>query len=118
MTRLKCSWLPAIWVVGIILVVFSPTLAAQLTNWDDVTNTTANPLFNPPTWRHLAYLWLRPYDKLYIPLTMTIYFIEVVLGGFSPALFHATNLGIHVLAALVVLRIVFLVLKHSAPQAP
>jgi Tfp pilus assembly protein PilF len=76
--------------------VFAPTVGFDFTNWDDTDYVVANPvllsgkllrLLNPAT--TTADAWT--------PLTIASYAIERSIGGLEPALYHATNVGLHAL---------------------
>src|SRR5688500_11496270 len=61
-------------VVGLLtLAVFFQVLGFSFTNFDDVTNITSNPHFNPVTSKGIAYFWTHGYYELYMPVTYTVW---------------------------------------------
>jgi tetratricopeptide (TPR) repeat protein len=84
------------------VLVFAPTVGFELTNWDDPVYLTESRLvrdlspsglariFDPRS--HVVYDWT--------PIVTLTHALEVrVGGGVRPALHHATNVGLHALAA-------------------
>jgi protein O-mannosyl-transferase len=107
--------------IGSLLVLVTAWVFADVSNmgfllWDDDLNVTGNPQLDPPSFSNVARFWTAPYLKLYIPLVYTIW---ALVAGFTPPgtdpatgapaldprYFHLLNLGLHLLAVLVVFRI-------------
>jgi tetratricopeptide (TPR) repeat protein len=91
--------------------------------WDDGDNILENPYFRPPTFANALRFWERPFEKLYIPLTYTVW---AGLAGmaqipadradeieFSPRPFHLANVVFHILGALVVFAILKRLVRHD-----
>jgi protein O-mannosyl-transferase len=77
--------------------------------WDDDDYVSENAALRTPA--GLAAIWLQPGAvPQYYPLTFTSFWIEYRLWGLDPAGYHAVNLVLHVLAALLLWR-VLLVLR-------
>jgi tetratricopeptide (TPR) repeat protein len=116
-------WLPKALLALTLLVVgcvYSEVLDFQfLPFWDDDTNIHRNPLYAPLSWESVLIFWKGPFQQLYIPVTYSVWAALVacsrVLAGtsisFGPinaALFHGTNLLIHLLST----AMVFLILRR------
>lgn len=88
--------------------VYAHTLGNAFLTWDDEELITGNPIV--ATFSHASIrAAFTSYDpELYIPLTFVSYQIEHALFGFRPAIFHFTNLLLHVIASF----LVFLFLKR------
>jgi tetratricopeptide (TPR) repeat protein len=97
------------------LATFVPICGHDFTNWDDNVNVTHNPLLNPPTATSLLYFWEHPYQKLYIPLTYTAWWLLARIARvdapdmhgiwLNPYIFHAANLLLHICVCLVVFQL-------------
>ncbi|HEX5244199.1 MAG TPA: tetratricopeptide repeat protein [Tepidisphaeraceae bacterium] len=99
----------------VVLAVFWPVCRNHFLTWDDYQNIAANQRFNPPTIQGIAYFFTHPYLSLYIPLTYFIWGIIALISTvpphdasglrLDPSLFHAVNLLLHIVSALVVFHI-------------
>lgn len=80
--------------------VFGASIGNDFVTWDDAGLITENrdvQSMTPETLRHV----FMSYDpELYIPLTFVSYQIDHRIGGDAPAVYHATNLVLHILNAL------------------
>ena len=102
-------------VVAVTIAALSPVVTAEFTRWDDPSTITDNPHLKPPTLAGLAHHWSHPHGELYVPMTYTAWWALARLSAFgaspdaphaaNPWLFHAVSLIVHVLAALLVLRL-------------
>ncbi len=109
-------------VAFVVLAVFWPICRNHFLTWDDYQNIAANPRFNPPTIQGIAYFFTHPYLHLYIPLTYFIWGIIALISTvpphdasglrLDPSLFHAVNLLLHILSALIVFQILNRVVKR------
>ncbi len=102
-----------------ILVLFTLTVFWRVQNhgfvWDDGPNVERNLYFKSAALPDIARFWTAPYEKLYIPVTYTVWgviahFAQLPNQGddevkLDPRLFHWANLIFHVLNALIVFRI-------------
>lgn len=94
------DWAPALAIVAAGLLAWWPAFSAGFV-WDDGSLVEENPLLRGPLWR----LWFTASAKDYWPLTWTSFWIEWRLWGGEPAGFHVTNVVLHLLAALLVWRV-------------
>lgn len=107
----------------IVLAVFWPVCRNHFLTWDDYQNIAANQRFNPPTIQGIAYFFTHPYLHLYIPLTYFVWGIIALISTvpphdpsglrLDPSLFHAMNLLLHVVSALIVFHILNRLTKRS-----
>jgi tetratricopeptide (TPR) repeat protein len=113
------GWGPYALVALASLVAMGPLLGAEFLSWDDYDTIARNPHFNPPSFEGLAYYWGHAHMHLYAPLTYTAWWalasLAHVFGGGPPmsaAWFHGANLLLHVLAGVVVFRLLELLVKN------
>lgn len=105
----------ALLIVVITVAVFLSVCTHEFVLWDDEVNVYENPYLNPVTPSKVLHFWQEPYENLYIPLTYSIWAgiaylvqqptIEKTGAQFNASPFHATNLILHILGALVVFAI-------------
>ncbi|MBN1670935.1 MAG: tetratricopeptide repeat protein [Kiritimatiellae bacterium] len=103
------------------LALFSPVLRNDYA-WDDNVNITKNPHLNPLTPASAAGFWRKGYEHLYVPLTYTLWALLAWLGRLGqtpdslprPGVFHAANLVLHALVAMVVFDLLRLILAAGA----
>jgi protein O-mannosyl-transferase len=71
--------------------------------WDDVTEITGNPLLRNGAglWR----IWFSPPGPDYLPLKSTLEWLQWHWWGDAPAGYHLTSLGLHLLSAVLVWRL-------------
>lgn len=109
--------------------------------WDDDVNIYENPHFEKAPLQHIGFFWTNwkeGYENLWIPLTYTVWAVlaesaalppgdfdtksgDVARATFDPALFHGTNLLLHLAAVLLVygiLRSLSLSATRGDPGAP
>ena len=78
--------------------------------WDDEVNVVGNRYLNPVTAANVIQFWREPYERLYIPMSYTIWAMIAPIaddgrGGLNPVPFHVANVVFHVLSTLVVFAI-------------
>lgn len=114
------SWLPGALLTVVLLfvsVVYAQVCTFQfLPFWDDDTNIHRNPLYAPLSWESVALFWKGPFQQLYIPVTYSVWAVLVALsrlvagttisfGPINGAIFHGTNLIVHLLSVAMVFQI-------------
>lgn len=100
---------------------YSWTMSYDFVLFDDNGHTYENRYLNPLTWHSFVHLWTHAYDRLYIPISYTIYGAFVALshigGGpgasdtgalLNPHWFHAANVALHALNVI----LVYLILRQ------
>ncbi|MCX5783262.1 MAG: hypothetical protein NTW04_02310, partial [Elusimicrobia bacterium] len=84
------------------LIIFSPCFSASFTNWDDGFYVIHNQ-------QVIAFSLKEIFSSftlcLYHPLTILSYAVEHFLFGLNPAIYHATNVLLHILNCLLVWRV-------------
>ena len=93
--------LGALALVGATLLAYLPALEAGFV-WDDDTHLIDNVILQE---NGLARIWLRGETTNFWPITWTSYWIEHQLWGLDPRGYHATNILLHALNALLVWRL-------------
>ena len=107
------SCLYALCLVVVCLLLFGWAVNFQFIELDDPTHVSRNPLMNPPSLANVGRFWTTIYFSMYIPVTYTIWSLAAKLawttqGGqphLEPAVFHAFNVGLHTLNALLVFTV-------------
>jgi len=99
---------PFVLVLAVALV-FGRSVGYGFVVWDDLSNVSANPSFDPPSLHSLGSFWAERHEHLYVPLSYTLWWgIALVsrslFGSLEPALFHGANVVLHALTVLLVYR--------------
>ncbi|MBN1128513.1 MAG: tetratricopeptide repeat protein [Chitinispirillaceae bacterium] len=89
-------------IVGLTLFAFSPSLLNGFTNWDDDRLVFANADIHGTSFRQTIRVFSSFYLNHYAPLTMLSFMAEYSLFGAHPLPYHATNLLLHILNAVLV----------------
>jgi protein O-mannosyl-transferase len=88
------------------------------TIWDDNFTVSRNPRLNPPSWEAMKFYCLHSEQRIYIPLTRAVWAALALIARtpadrdgitLDPLIFHTANLLLHLLAVLVVCRILFMI---------
>lgn len=120
--------------------VFGQVHDFDFVSWDDNELVYENPNLNPVSNNSLLQVWLRPYDKLYVPLTYSAYEALAVISkrsihsdrdgttsstintarseltpDFDPRPFHIANLFFHIINTLLVYAILRLIVPSNFP---
>lgn len=102
--------------------VFLPVCGYEFLNYDDKANVYQNGRLINLSLASLLQFWTEPFEKLYIPLTYTVWGLLAGLTSFfppanglafNPAVFHAANLLVHGLSVLVLFRLLRLMLQDD-----
>ncbi len=97
------AWLAALALLGLALLAYAPALRADWM-WDDDANVTAcAPVLAPDG---LSRIWLDPHAiQQYYPMVHTTFWLEHRLWGSNPAGYHAVNVVLHALDAMLLWRL-------------
>jgi Tfp pilus assembly protein PilF len=87
------------------LVAFFPVFSAGFVNYDDPEYVLNNPYIRQFSTENIRYIFAGKSTDLYVPLTIFSYTIEYSLFGESAKVFHATNLLLHIINAILLLPI-------------
>src|SRR5215217_3088012 len=102
----------------LVAVVFGRVATHEFVNLDDEKFIYANPNFLPPTFASLADLWRAPHAHLYVPVTMSAWWLVAQAGlvqtgsaagggyALNPWVFHIASLLVHAANVLLVRRTV------------
>ena len=89
--------------LALVFVVYIPVLRTGGFIWDDPQYITGNPLLR--TWPGLLAIWIHPTaSPQYYPIVHTTFWIEYHLVGLHPLLYHADNILLHAVAAILLWR--------------
>jgi len=91
----------------------APVCRNEFVEWDDSQTISANPNFNPPTFRGLANHWTSSHQALYVPITYTVWWLIAQIAQtqspegmlLNPWIFHTANLLIHLCSVTIVFQI-------------
>ncbi len=89
---------------GLTLLAFAPGFNGDFI-WDDDITITNNPMVKLPLGEGLAYIWFSTHPTDYYPLTWSSFWLEWRLWGANPAGYHAVNIILHALSAIIFWRI-------------
>lgn len=95
------------------LACYGPSLGNEFVTWDDSLLIVENPNVHAISTQTVRNIFLSYDPELYIPLTLLSYQIEHAIAGLNPSVFHFTNLILHILSALLVVWLLFLILKRG-----
>ena len=99
------------WTTGsialIVLIVFLPLFNNGFVEWDDWYYITHNKLITSFSLSHIWTWFTQPLRGLYQPLIQLTFALDYAVDGLNPAVFHATNLLIHITNAILVYYFVF-----------
>lgn len=98
-------------VVLFVILSFRPCFDAGFVNLDDDVLVTGNPQIKSLSAKSVAKMFLAPYNGLYHPLVTLSYAVERRIFGLDPAVYHTTNLLLHVFNTLLVFWMLFLLKK-------
>lgn len=89
--------------IGVIVATtFGSSIDHEFVTWDDTILITENPIVQTPNFNNVAKAFSSYDPELYIPLTFVSYQINSLVCGLSPSCFHATDLVLHTLNAVLV----------------
>jgi len=89
-------------IAALTLAAFWPALSAGFTNWDDQLYVTQNPFIRELSPRGISEIFSSFHRGLYKPLVFLSYAVEYRFFGLNPFIYHADNLALHILNALLV----------------
>lgn len=99
---------------AVCFLVYGTSLGNRFVAWDDNYVISFNPVVRGFTWDHLVKTFTTFVDpELYNPLTFISYQFDYTLGGLSPFIFHLDNLILHIISALLVSWLLYLLSKKS-----
>lgn len=102
------EWKSVLLIFIVSLIPFLPALSNGFVNWDDPNFITQNPIIRGFTFNNIAAMFTSFVDGNYIPLTFLSFAANYSLHGLHPAGYHATNILLHGVNAV----LVFLLLRR------
>jgi hypothetical protein len=101
---------------------FSRLIACDFTAWDDPETIAQNPRLHPPSIENVAHYWAAAGSDapmgIYVPLTYTFWSgLAAVAGETNPHVFHAANVLVHALTAVLVYVLLRRLLPRGSPIA-
>lgn len=84
------------------VLVYTPVFRAEFLSWDDRRFILDNPLLTQLNWANIKAYFTGFFMEGYYPLTLLSLALDYQIQGFNPLVFHAGNLILHLLNALLV----------------
>jgi tetratricopeptide (TPR) repeat protein len=94
-------------IIGVTFFAFSPSLKNGFTNWDDEGYVVENPDIKGCTLHNVAKIFSSTYISNYQPLTMLTYMAEYRFFQLDPAVYHWTNVLLHITNCLLVFALIY-----------
>jgi len=91
----------------LILLAFGHSLTQGFAPIDDIFLIVENLAIRGMTWENLTHVFTTYDPELYIPLVFVSFQLNWMIGGLNPIGFHFVNILLHVINALLVMRILF-----------
>ncbi|MBL7198477.1 MAG: tetratricopeptide repeat protein [Candidatus Omnitrophica bacterium] len=107
MNKLKLAVLICLLLI-VISFSFFPSLQNGFVSWDDNVLVTENTLIRDLSWKKGAKIFTSFHHGLYHPLVLLSYAVEYKFFKLNPAVYHTTNLILHLFNSLLVFWLVFL----------
>ena len=100
-------------IITLVLGVYCLAPSAGFIPIDDASLTYKNPLVTTITPQTITGVFSTYDPELYVPLTLISYQLDYAIGGENPAVFHSTNVLLHLMNSILVLLLVRLLTKRS-----
>ena len=107
----------ALLIGALTLAVFSPTLANDWVEWDDLINFGDNPHYRGLGWSHVTWMFTTALMGHWTPLTWLTLGLDHVLWDMNPVGYHLTNLLWHAANAALVFVLAQQLLRRVWPDA-
>lgn len=91
-------------IILITVLVYAHSLGNGFVLWDDGLLITENPWIKGIALANILHAFTSYDPELYVPLTTLTYQLNYALSGLQPWIYHATNLALHIVNALLVVR--------------
>ncbi|MCX6243536.1 MAG: tetratricopeptide repeat protein [Bacteroidetes bacterium] len=106
-TRLtEKSWFVLLLILALTFISFIPSLKnGFITTWDDAVYVISNPIIQHLNLHTIKAMFTTPVASSYVPVPLLSFAIEYKLFGLHPAVFHLTNLLLHLLCVALVYHI-------------
>ncbi|GAA5199444.1 hypothetical protein GCM10023322_75100 [Rugosimonospora acidiphila] len=91
--------------LALTVVLYAGVFSAGFLEFDDPDNVLDNYSIRAFTWSNLEHFWTTPLQYMYTPLVSLSYAVDYHLGGLHPAVYHLTNLALHLVNVVLVYRL-------------
>jgi tetratricopeptide (TPR) repeat protein len=109
---------PRWWLLGLIvlitLIAYSNSLKNGFVNWDDDLYVYTNQAIRNVDGPAIREFFTNTYVKMYAPVTMISYALDYKIGELDPAVYHRTNLLLHLLNVSLVFYLLYLLTGQPA----
>lgn len=96
----------------LVFVAFAPALRNDFLYWDDNIYTFQEPLVTDGAPTTLMKIFRSSHHGNYYPITLASFWIEYRIAGMTPAVYHLTNVLLHVINALLCFRLLRLIVGN------
>jgi len=114
-SRAVRDWIAPLIVAAVTFVAFLPVLRAEFVAWDDPANFLQNTHYRGLGWTELRWMWTTTLLGHYVPLSWMTLGLDYVLWGMNPAGYHATNLVLHCVNAVLLYHVARRLLHVADP---
>jgi protein O-mannosyl-transferase len=111
------EWLIPIGIALATCLFFGPVLQADFVSWDDDQNFLANPGYRGLGLDQLRWMWSTFHMGHYVPLTWMTHGLDYAFWGMSPRGYHAVNLALHALNAVLLYFLGQRLVRLAGPDA-
>ena len=101
-------------IILVTAIAYSNSLDNGFVNWDDDTHVYANQEIRNLDGTAIRTFFTSYYLKMYAPITMVSYTLDYKIGGLDPAVYHRTNLIIHLFNVALVFFFLYLLTGQKA----
>jgi protein O-mannosyl-transferase len=108
-------WMGILLIILITVLIYRPSLKGEFLSYDDTDNVVNNPLVKNLSLQNLPKFFTGEKLYMYTPLTFISYSIDFKIGGMDPRQFRTTNLILHIINALLLFWLVFLLVRRQLP---
>ncbi|MGQ0826893.1 MAG: tetratricopeptide repeat protein [Bacteroidota bacterium] len=109
----KYFWLLPAGIIILTIIAYFPLKGSDFVNWDDPTFVLGNVDITSLSFKNIAAMFSNFYMGNYCPLTILTYAIDYSISGLNPAVFHTTNVIIHLANTLLVFFFIYHLTKKQ-----
>lgn len=96
-------------ILMVTVLVYAPTFQNGFTNWDDDKNVYENKYIPELSLTNLKVYFTKPLIGMYTPLVYLSFALDYRIKGFDPAVYHGTNLLLHLINAALIFWTILLI---------
>jgi hypothetical protein len=96
-----------LFLLSIVAAIYAPIIRYSFVVYDDKDLILDNSQLSPPSMANLARFWTAPFEKLYVPLSYSLWWVaaKATHGVPQPVVFHSICLALHLTATALVFSI-------------